>query len=72
MPRERGLLRRRRVGVRDGRWRALPVAGVVVWLCLLLAGPASAQIYRWGTEGYNSTQLVPLTVTGLPEAPTED
>ncbi len=70
MPRERGLLRRRRVGVRDGRWRALPVAGVVVWLCLLLAGPASAQIYRWGTEGYNSTQLVPLTVTGLPEAPT--
>ena len=70
MPRERGLLRRRRVGVRDGRWRALPVAGVVACLFLLLAGPASAQVYRWGTEGYNSTRLVPLAVAGLREAPT--
>ena len=47
------------------RWLTLTL------VCLILfAAPASAQVHRWGTEGYNSTQLVPLTVTGLPEAPT--
>ena len=46
--------------------RRLPLT--LVCLILLFAAPASAQVHRWGTEGYNSTQLVPLTVTGLPEA----
>jgi len=43
---------------------------VVAWLCLLIAGPASAQVYRWGTEGNTSTELVPLAIAGLPESPT--